>query len=230
MSPFGTTYPQAWPRPTQSINPSVNPWTPTPGIASAFNWPQTQPAVRSNPTLAPVQQQQANNNFLPPQGGGGGFNLVDLVHALNAPSQLEQQHNDWVASGAPSYLGQKQSPFNNGYFGAAPGSNAFSGRTVATPQALAIPHAQDNVAGAVLASPAPVGTSQAGNQTGNPIDYNAIAALRQQALNWDPNGYGNMIQQQQQRQQQQMIGGIPAPASESGAGRFGKPSPFGQWR
>lgn len=173
---FGTTYPQAWPRPQVQPTPwnslppvAPQPWqiAPTQQMQNTFNWPQPQLAM--------------------PQGGGG-FNIAELVKALNAPSQLEQQHNDWVASGAPSYLGGKQNPFNSGFFGNNTGVQQAANQNVGFATNTNINSPAVTQAGAILASPAPVGIPQAGNQTGNPIDYNAIAALRQSAQRASPFG------------------------------------------
>lgn len=188
------------------------------------------PAIIPPRPIVPPIVQQNNPPWLMAQPSGGGFNIAELAKALNAPSQLEQQHNDWVGAGSPSYLGNPHNPFNSGYFGAAPGSQEFSGRTVATPQALAIPHQQNYAAGAVAASPAPYmpgsGPLPFSTPTLPPFPTQAqmdshFAALRDM---YAPGGFARL--------QQQQNAPTPIPDNMTTAGNSGarKFSPFGQWR
>lgn len=231
---FGTTYPQAWPRiGASATNPP--PWQLSlpPSVTSAFNWsPQVQSPTQGHPNSVTQPIVQQNVSPMVAQQGHSGFNIAELAKALNAPSQLEQQHNDWVGAGSPSYLGNSHNPFNFGYFGATPGSQEFSGRTVATPQALAIPHQQNYAAGAVAASPAPYmpghGPLPFSTPTLPPFPTQAqmdshFAALRDM---YAPGGFARLQQQQQQNAP------TPIPDSMTTAGVSGarKFSPFGQWR
>lgn len=154
------------------------------------------------PPLAPQQSFLAppppivaqGNNFNWPQApqGHSGFNIAELMKALNAPSQQEQRHLDWVGAQTPSYMGDVHNPFNNGFFDDPTGakarkqSEANANVGFATNTNVNRPNVLQ--AGAVLASPPPVAIPNAGNQTGNPIDYNAIAGLRQWAGKQSPFG------------------------------------------
>lgn len=152
--------------------------------------PAGQPtAPGGNPLLQMMMQMFGGGQQQQQQGSPLDF--AALATNLGR-SPLEQQHDSWVGAQGPSYLGNANNPFNNGFFGAKPGSQEFSGRTGAADNSIPLPQTPG-------ASPAPFMPAPGGlpfpvpGLPQNPNPQQIDQGLAQNQSMYQPGGFASLL-------------------------------------